>query len=163
MLFQVGTESGDCGVSSERRRLFPCGRRSRTLGILLDQLTNPFGAPLAEALEQEASAHGYQCFVGCTQYDGLRKLEYVNRFLEHQVEGLFLLTVWLGPTVKEGLNSALTTDTAVVTGRSSLDQRLRCNPRVRANGLAEALEHLKLGVFEGVCGLHSGWGMRARI
>jgi LacI family transcriptional regulator len=94
---------------------FLAGGRSRTLGILLDQLTNPFGAPLAEAFEQEASAHGYQCFVGCTQYDGLRKLEYVNRFLEHHVEGLFLLTVWFDPTVEEALNSALSRDTAVVT------------------------------------------------
>lgn len=91
------------------------GGRSQTLGILLDQLSNLFGAPLAEAFEQEASAHGYQCFVGCTQYDGLRKLEYVNRFLEHNVEGLLLIGVWLDPMVEEGLNSALSADTRVVT------------------------------------------------
>ena len=36
-------------------------------------------------------------------------------FLEHHVEGLFLLTVWLDPTVEEGLNSALSADTSVVT------------------------------------------------
>ena len=91
------------------------GGRSRTLGILIDRLADLFGAPLAEVFEQEASDRGYQCFVGCTQYDGHRKTEYIKHFLEHGVEGLLLIGVWLDPIVEEGLNSALSSHTAVVT------------------------------------------------
>lgn len=91
------------------------GGRSKTLGILLDTLANSFGAPLAEAFESEAAERGYQCFLGCTQFDGLRKVDYVERFLGHNVEGLLLIGVWLDPDVEDALNNALSGNTQVVT------------------------------------------------
>jgi LacI family transcriptional regulator len=91
------------------------GGRSKTLGILLDSLANNFGAPLSEAFEKEAAERGYQCFLGCTQFDNLRKLDYVERFLEHSVEGLLLIGVWLDPDVDAALNTALSANTPVVT------------------------------------------------
>lgn len=91
------------------------GGRTRTLGVLLDTLGNNFGAPLAEAFESEAAAKGYQCFLGCTRFDGLRKLEYIERFLSHNVEGLLLIGVWLDPEVEVALNSVLSTNTHLVT------------------------------------------------
>ena len=91
------------------------GGRSRTLGILLDTLSNSFGGPLAEAFESEAAERGYQCFLGCTQFDGLRKVDYVERFLGHNVEGLLLIGVWLDPDVEAALNNALSGNTQVVT------------------------------------------------
>ncbi|KXK31590.1 MAG: HTH-type transcriptional regulator DegA [Candidatus Hinthialibacteria bacterium OLB16] len=91
------------------------GGRTRTLGVLLDTLANNFGAPLAEAFESEAAAKGYQCFLGCTRFDGFRKLDYIERFLSHNVEGLLLIGVWLDPEVEVALNSVLSTNTPLVT------------------------------------------------
>ncbi len=91
------------------------GGHSKTLGILLDTLANSFGGPLAEAFECEAAERGYQCFLGCTQFDGLRKVDYVERFLGHNVEGLLLIGVWLDPDVEAALNNALSGNTQVVT------------------------------------------------
>lgn len=91
------------------------GGRSKTLGILLDTLGNSFGGPLAEAFESEAAERGYQCFLGCTQFDGLRKVDYVERFLGHNVEGLLLIGVWLDPDVEAALNNVLSGNTQVVT------------------------------------------------
>ncbi|NUN98193.1 MAG: LacI family DNA-binding transcriptional regulator, partial [Candidatus Omnitrophica bacterium] len=91
------------------------GGRTKTLGILLENLSNSLAAPMAEAFEQEAARRGYQCFLGCTQYDGLRRIDYIERFLSHSVEGLMLIGVWLDPDVEVALNSALSSNTAVVT------------------------------------------------
>ncbi len=91
------------------------GGRTKTLGILLENLSNSLAAPMAEAFEQEAAKRGYQCFLGCTQYDGLRRIDYIERFLSHSVEGLMLIGVWLDPDVEVALNSALSSNTSVVT------------------------------------------------
>jgi LacI family transcriptional regulator len=90
------------------------GGRTKTLGILLDNLANLFAAPVAQGFEEEAALRGYQCFLGCTQYNGLRKVEYINRFLEHHVEGLLLIGVWLDPDVEKALKSALSTETRLM-------------------------------------------------
>lgn len=90
------------------------GGRTKTLGILMDLLSNPFAAPIAEAFERETSSRGYQCLLGCTQYSGLKKVEYIHRFLEFQVEGLLLVTVWLDPDVERALEEVLSTRTRLI-------------------------------------------------
>lgn len=81
------------------------GGRTRTIGILLESLTHPFGSPVADAFEQEVVRHGYQCFVGCTRYESLLETDYVERFLEHGVNGLLLTTFWNNPGMKEELHA----------------------------------------------------------
>ncbi|MCA9443771.1 MAG: LacI family DNA-binding transcriptional regulator [Candidatus Omnitrophica bacterium] len=90
------------------------GGRTKSLGVLVDLLTNPFAAPIAEAFERETSSAGYQCLLGCTEYNGLKKVEYIHRFLEFQVEGLLLVTVWLNPDVEEALKEVLSTRTRLI-------------------------------------------------
>ncbi len=90
------------------------GGKTRTLGILMPTLVNPFIAPIAAAFEQESVRLGYHCFMGCTQNDGLRKLEYVERFLAHGVDGLLLTTIWHDPDVEQALELLLSTDIPIV-------------------------------------------------
>lgn len=90
------------------------GGRTKTIGVLVDVLSNPFAAPIAEAFEKETSARGYQCLLGCTEYSGLKKVEYIHRFMEFQVEGLLLVTVWSDPDVDKALQEVLSTSTRLV-------------------------------------------------
>lgn len=83
------------------------GSASKTLGILTDRIDNYFFAPILGAFEAEAVARGYQCFIGCTHYEGSRKLEYLKRFTEYGVDGIVLTTIWHDQEVAEAMRSML--------------------------------------------------------
>lgn len=80
------------------------GSQTRTLGILLVDLIHPITSPIADAFEQEAQRLGYQCFIGCTRGDALQKARNIERFLEHDVQGMLLTTIWQGPDDREALD-----------------------------------------------------------
>lgn len=90
------------------------GCRTKTLGILINNLTHPLTAPIVDAFEEQAVSLGYHCFIGCTRGGGLRKLEYVEQFLSHGVDGLLLTTIWNDPEVEHALKIALDTQLPVV-------------------------------------------------
>lgn len=85
------------------------GCRTKTLGILINSLTHLLTAPIVDAFEEQAVSMGYHCFIGCTRGAGLRKLEYVEQFLSHGVDGLLLTTIWNDPEVEHALKIALDT------------------------------------------------------
>jgi len=90
------------------------GCQTRTLGILVSNLLNPMTAPIVDAFEEQAVDMGYQCFIGCTRYRGLRKLDYVEQFLSHGVEGLLLTNIWNDPEVEHALRTAVDTNMPLV-------------------------------------------------
>ncbi len=90
------------------------GGKTRSIGLLVADITNAFSAPVAGAFEEEASRLGYQCILGCTQYDGIRKAAYIERFLSHQIDGLMLTTIWQDPDVQRALRSVLSEKIPVV-------------------------------------------------
>jgi len=90
------------------------GGKTRSIGLLVADLRNAFSAPVAGAFEEEASRLGYQCILGCTQYDGIRKAAYIERFLSYQIDGLLLTTIWQDPDVQRALRSVLSEKIPVV-------------------------------------------------
>lgn len=85
------------------------GCPTKTLGVLMHSLTHPLTAPIVDSFEEQAVALGYQCFIGCTRLRGLKKLEFVEQFLSHGVDGLLLTTIWNDPEVEHALKIALDT------------------------------------------------------
>jgi LacI family transcriptional regulator len=90
------------------------GGKTRSIGLLVADIRNAFSAPVAGAFEEEASRLGYQCILGCTQYDGIRKVAYIERFLSHQIDGLMLTTIWQDLDVQRALRSVLSEKIPVV-------------------------------------------------
>lgn len=90
------------------------GCKTNTFGILMNSLTNPLTAPIVDAFEEQAVAMGYQCFIGCTRARGLKKLEFVEQFLSHGVDGLLLTTIWNDPEVEHALKIAVDTNMPIV-------------------------------------------------
>ncbi len=90
------------------------GCKTNTIGILMNSLTHPLTAPIVDAFEEQAVALGYQCFIGCTRARGLRKLEFVEQFLSHGVDGLLLTTIWNDPEVEHALKIAIDTNMPLV-------------------------------------------------
>lgn len=71
--------------------------RSRLLGLVVPDNSNPFFAELARVIEDEAFSRGYLLLLGNSTEDDDRQAAYVREFLELRVEGLLLISSATAP------------------------------------------------------------------
>ena len=114
--------------------------QSRTLGLIISDITNPFFPELVKAIQEEALARGYQVLVLNTNYDPARDAAYVQRLLELRVRGVMILTTEMDLSVIKRL---LLQSVAVVFLDIGKVGRHTSNIRVNyERGIREAVEHL---------------------
>lgn len=68
-------------------------RTSRTLGLLVPSIANPYFAELAEALEAAAFARGRTLLIGSSHEDPGREARYLGEFMERRVDGVVVVSV----------------------------------------------------------------------
>ena len=66
--------------------------RSRLLGIIVENITNPFFPELIQSFEEVAVAHGYEILVSSSNSNPAILTTCVRRMLERKVEGVAVLT-----------------------------------------------------------------------
>lgn len=66
---------------------------TRTYGLIVPNIANPFIASLAHAIEDEAFRRGLSLLLGDSADDPVREAELVNTFLQHQIDGLIFYGV----------------------------------------------------------------------
>jgi len=66
--------------------------RSRILGLIVSDITNPFFPELIKGFEDVAIRHGYEILISSTNYDSARMAICVRRMLERKVEGVAIMT-----------------------------------------------------------------------
>jgi LacI family transcriptional regulator len=66
--------------------------RSRTLGLLISEITNPFFPELIQSFEDIAGAHDYEVMVGSTNYNLERARIFIRRLVQRRVEGVAVMT-----------------------------------------------------------------------
>jgi DNA-binding LacI/PurR family transcriptional regulator len=66
--------------------------RSRILGIIVENITNPFFPELIQNFEEIAVAHGYEILVSSSNSDPAILTSCVRRMLERKVEGVAVMT-----------------------------------------------------------------------
>jgi len=66
--------------------------RSRILGLIVSDITNPFFPELVKGFEEMALRHGYEIMVGSTNYNSVRMALCVRRLMERKVEGVAIMT-----------------------------------------------------------------------
>ena len=81
--------------------------RTRTLGLLVGSVDNPFAGAVHRAVEDAASEHGVAVFASSLDDDPDREQEAVSAFLRRRVDGLILTTVsesqaYLAPELRRG-------------------------------------------------------------
>ncbi|HEX7598861.1 MAG TPA: LacI family DNA-binding transcriptional regulator [Polyangia bacterium] len=66
--------------------------RSRLLGIIVENITNPFFPELIQSFEEIAVANGYEILVSSSNSDPAQLTRCVRRMLERKVDGVAVLT-----------------------------------------------------------------------
>lgn len=78
-------------MSPTPRRALVSGR-SRTLGLLISEMTNPFFPELIQSFEDIAGAHDFEVMVGSTNYNRERAALSIRRLVQRPVEGVAVMT-----------------------------------------------------------------------
>lgn len=79
------------------------GRKSRTLGMVVSNLENPFFVDIFGALEDEANRHGYEVAVANTNYIPRRLAARVHLMIERRVAGLAIVVSEMEPGLLQEL------------------------------------------------------------
>jgi LacI family transcriptional regulator len=66
--------------------------RSRMLGLVVSEITNPFFPELVQEFENLAVAQGYEVMIGSTNYDSVRTESLIRRMLQRNVDGVAVMT-----------------------------------------------------------------------
>ena len=69
--------------------------RSRLLGLIVSEITNPFFPELIQGFEDIAVEHGYEILISSTNYDPRRMSLCIRRMLERRAEGVAVMTFGL--------------------------------------------------------------------
>src|ERR1700675_3497199 len=67
-------------------------RESRTLGIIVSDIENPFFPEVVKGFETRARQLGYDIILSDTNYDPRRTREAADRMMEHKVRGVAVMT-----------------------------------------------------------------------
>lgn len=89
---RVGQAIKELGyVPNPQARALVSGR-SRTLGLLISEITNPFFPELIQTFEDIAGAHDFEVMVGSTNYNRERAAIFIRRLVQRRVEGVAVMT-----------------------------------------------------------------------
>lgn len=114
--------------------------RTRTFGLVISDLRNPFFTELADAVEQEARRLGYSLIIGNAGESSGQQDDYIRTLLDRRIDGLMVSSAGTGSTM---LHEVVASGTPLVL----LDRALPgiAAPCVRAEGgtaLGELAAHL---------------------
>lgn len=77
--------------------------KSRMLGLIVSEITNPFFPELIQQFEAAAVENGYEVLIASTNYDPVQMVTCTRRILERKVDGLAVMTFGLERPIVEEL------------------------------------------------------------
>lgn len=129
---------------------------TRSLGLLVPDLTNPFFAEVARAVEQAAFERERVLLVGSAQDDPAREAAYIRSFVDRRVDALLLVAPRSLALLEEVASSGLPVVTLDRVDELSAMTSVRVD---NANGVTQAvarlveLGHQRIGMIGGPAGL----------
>ena len=68
-----------------------CSKRTCTLGILLEDLTNSFSTAIVDAFDAEANRLGFLCFVGFSNPGFEDRFQQIKRYVDRGMDGMMIV------------------------------------------------------------------------
>lgn len=114
--------------------------RSRMLGLIISDITNPFFPELVKRFEDEAVQRGKDVIIGNTDYNPKRMAGCIQRMVERKVDGVAIMTSEADPAFMMELTRRNIPTVFMDTGKPGPHT---ANIRIDyAQGIHEALQHL---------------------
>ncbi|ABF39334.1 transcriptional regulator, LacI family [Candidatus Koribacter versatilis Ellin345] len=114
--------------------------RSRILGLVVSEITNPFFPEIVQVFENIAVQNNYEILLTSTGHDPVRMEIAVRRMIEHRVEGVALMTFGMEESLLENLKRRKIPMVIVDVGPP---RPLVSNIRVDyQHGIRQAVQHL---------------------
>jgi LacI family transcriptional regulator len=114
--------------------------RSRMLGLIVSEITNPFFPELVQEFENLAVAQGYEVLIGSTNYEPERTESLIRRMLQRSVDGVAVMTFGVEEELVEKLVEREFPLVFVDAGPSAANMRvLKVD---YAEGIRQAVQHL---------------------
>nr|WP_294792385.1 substrate-binding domain-containing protein [uncultured Mucilaginibacter sp.] len=114
--------------------------KSKTIGMLVEDISDPFFASIARIVEKNAAAFGYRVLYGSTENDTLQALDLLKTFRSYQVEGFIIAPP---PGIDAYINQLISEGCPIVMFDRSIDG-LKCDTILVDNfkGAYMATQHL---------------------
>jgi DNA-binding LacI/PurR family transcriptional regulator len=114
-------------------------RRTHTVGVLLNDLHNPFFAEIVDGIEEHAAETGYRLLLSTGFRRQRRERAMLETLLEYRTDGLILLS----PRMRtREIAAAVGSAPSVVVGRTVRDSAFDCVLNDEARGTRLAVGHL---------------------
>jgi LacI family transcriptional regulator len=123
--------------ASMLRRL---GGKTQTIGLVLEDVANPFSSALHRAIEDSARARNVLVFAGSCDEDGLRERELISSFRDRRVDGIIVVPASSDHTFLYEEQRAGTALVFVDRPAAHLDADSVASDNI--NGSTAAVEHL---------------------
>jgi LacI family transcriptional regulator len=113
------------------------GRTSSTLGLVIEDVANPFYSAIAQAVESAARDHGYLLITASCEEDPARERELVQALLRRRVDALLLV-----PAARDHSYLARDATPVVFLDRPPVGLEADCVLLDNLGGALRAVEHL---------------------
>jgi LacI family transcriptional regulator len=68
-------------------------KQTKTLGLIIPDITNPFFAEIAKSVEETANVEGFSVFLCNSNWDNNKEKEYINLLISKKVDGILLAPI----------------------------------------------------------------------
>jgi DNA-binding LacI/PurR family transcriptional regulator len=86
----------ECGYRPSAAARSLVTRRSRTIGVVVTNIADPFVAGVVSGMEESADRHGYSVFLANSNAEPEREVRVVRSFEEHRVDGIIVAASRVG-------------------------------------------------------------------